>query len=177
MKYLTPFGLIIIFGVLGFNYYQKPQKVMDTSKCSMINSEMKFQKRFFPFDFKDYNTKELLTYFKGIVKVDSTEENNDGTKFKIYKFHDGNSSVNFFVKQKDNSEKYFYLEDSEIESNLLQFKNGVKIGMSKKEFCRITNFGNPVCDTLLIQEGDMVTSFYFIFLKSKLKKIQIKVSD
>jgi hypothetical protein len=177
MKYLIPFGLVIIFIVLGFNYYQKPQKVQNTSKCSIINNEMKFQKQFFPFDFKDYDTKELLTYFKGPVKVDSTEVNNEGTNFKTYKFHDRNSSVNFFVKPKDKSEKYFYLEDSEIESNLIQFKNGVKIGMSKNEFCRIANFGNPVCDTLLIQEGDMVTSFYFIFMKTKLKKIQIKVSD
>ncbi len=177
MKYLTLFCSVIALGFLGFTNFQEQQKNKKTSGCSVVNKEMVFQKKFFPFDFKDYNTKKILKYFKGGVKVDSVEKNIDGYISTIYKFYDGISVISFFAKPFDKSDRYFYLQDSKIETKFLQFKNGIKIGMNKNEFCNVANFKNAVCDTLLIQEGEMATNYYFIFKKNKLKTITIQVSE
>ncbi|TRZ64235.1 hypothetical protein D4R20_02995, partial [bacterium] len=165
MKYLTLFIIVIALGFLGFSSFQEQQKDKKKSKCSIVSKEMVFQEKFFPFGFKDYNTKELLKYFKSGVKVDSVEKNIDGYISTVYKFHDGVSSINFFAKPYDKSDRYFYIQDSKIETKLLPFRNGIKIGMSKTEFCRIANFNSALCDTFLIQEGEMATSYYFIFKK------------
>ena len=177
MKYLTLFCSVIALGFLGSGNSQQQQKNPHKSGCSIVNREMVFQKKFFPFEFKDYNTKKILKYFKSGVKVDSIEKNIDGYISTIYKFNDGISAITFFAKPFDKTDRYFYLQDSKIETKFLQFKNGIKIGMSKNEFCKIANFNSAVCDTFLIQEGEMATSYYFIFMKNKLKNITIRVSE
>jgi hypothetical protein len=177
MKYLTLFILVVAFGFFGFTNFQEQQKNKNKSRCSIVSKEMVFQEKFFPFGFKDYNTKELLKYFKNGVKVDSIEKNIDGYISTVYKFHDGTSVISFFAKPYDKSDRYFYIQDSKIETKLLHFKNGIKIGMSKTEFCKIIKFNSAICDTFLIQEGEMATSYYFIFTKNKLKKIKIQVSE
>ncbi len=177
MKYLTLLILVIALGFLGFTNFQEQQKNKKTSGCSIVNKEMVFQKFFFPFEFKDYNTKKILKYFKGGVKVDSIAKNIDGYISTIYKFHDGISAIHFFAKPYDKSDRYFYLQDSKIETKILQFKNGIRIGMSKNEFCKVANFNSALCDTFLIKEGEMATSYYFIFKKNKLKNITILVSE
>lgn len=177
MKYLTLFCSVIALGFLGFTNFQKQPKNQNPSGCSIVNNEMVFQKKFFPFDFSDYNTLKLLKYFKRGVKVDSIKKNIDGYITTEFKFYDGLSSIIFFVKPYDKSDRYFYLQDSKIETNFLQFKNGFKIGMSKSEFCKAANFSIAICDTFLIQEGKMATNYYFIFKKDKLKNIRIQVSE
>jgi hypothetical protein len=176
MKYLSLLGLVIVFGFSGSDSPQQ-QKNQKTSGCTIVNKETVFQKKLFPFDFKDYNTKKILKYFKKGVKVDSIEKNIDGYISSIYKFNDGTSSLNFFVKPFDKTDRYFYIQDSKIETRLIQFKNGIKIGMSKTEFCRVANFTSALCDTFQIQEGEMATSYYFIFKKDRLKNINIQVSE
>ena len=177
MKYLTLLIIVIALGFLGSGNSQQQQKNQKTSGCSIVNKEMVFQKKFFPFDFSDYNTLKLLKYFKRGVKVDSIKKNIDGYITTEFKFYDGLSSIIFFVKPYDKSDRYFYLQDSKIETNFLQFKNGFKIGMNKSEFCKAANFSSAICDTFLIQEGEMATSYYFIFKKNKLKNITIQVSE
>ena len=177
MKYLTLLIIVIALGFLGFSNSQQQQKNQKTSGCSIVNKEMVFQKKLFPFDFSDYNTLKLLNYFKRGVKVDSIKKNIDGYITTEFKFYDGLSSIIFFVKPYDKSDRYFYLQDSKIETKILQFKNGINIGMSKNEFCKVANFNSALCDTFLIQEGEMATSYYFIFKKNKLKNITIQVSE
>jgi hypothetical protein len=177
MKYFALFCSVIAFVFFGFTNFQDQQKNKKKPGCSMVTKEMVFQEKFFPFGFKDYNTKELLKYFKSGVKVDSIEKNVDGYISTVYKFHDGISSISFFAKPYDKADRYFYIQESKIETKLLQFKNGIKIGMNKTEFCKITNFNNALCDTFLIREGEMATSYYFIFMKNKLKKINVQVSE
>ncbi len=177
MKYLTLFCSVFMLCFLGFTNFQEQPKNKKTSGCSIVNREIVFQKKFFPFDFKDYNTKKILKYFKSGVKVDSIENNIEGYISTTYKFYDGISVVKFFAKPYDKSDNYFYIQDSKIETKILQFKNGIKIGMSKTEFCKIEDFNNPLCDTILIQEGELATSYYFIFKKNKLKTITIQVSE
>jgi hypothetical protein len=176
MKCLILFSLVIALGFLGYGF-QMPQNNQNSTGCSIVSNEMVFQNKFFPFEFKDYNTKRMLKYFKGGVKVDSIEKNIDGYISTEYKFHDDVSAINFFVKPFDKSDRYFYLQDSKIETNILQFKNGLKIGMSKNDFCKVANFSSASCDTFLIQEGKMATNYFFIFKKNKLKQIKVQAPE
>jgi hypothetical protein len=176
MKYTILFCFIVCFGFSGSDSQQQQEK-KKIPGCSIVSEEVIFQKKFFPFDFKDYNTRKVLKYFKSGVKVDSVEKNIEGYVSTIYKFHDAASEVNFFVKPFDKSDRYFYIQDSNIETKLLPFKNSIKIGMTKTEFCRVAGFTTALCDTFMIREGEMATSYYFIFKKDKLKIIKIQVSE
>lgn len=168
--------LILLLFIATFSCQNVSQRESNSSchpaKCKIYNEDQAFQDQFFPFDFKEYQTLKLSGYFSRSTKVDSAEINNQGYISHIYNFSDGKSNVNFFVKTYDTTDLWFYLNTSTIQSNIMNFKNGIKIGMLKSDFNKVLKT-DCQCDTFLIEEGDMAISFYFIFEDNHLQKIDI----
>lgn len=148
------------------------ESLCDIIKCEIYYEDDNnlFENQFFPFDFKIYNTSELLNYFSKDTKVDSLKIIDQGYISYIYDFADEKSNVRFFVKP---GYIWFYINSSTIKSNILPFKNGVKIGMSKSDFNK-TLKTECQCDTFSIHDDSgHINSYYFIFKDNCLEKIDI----
>jgi hypothetical protein len=159
------------------NSVTSSDKFLTTNNCLIVNETENFKTEFFPFDFSSYNTGKLRSYFNASVTVDSVESSNEGYISWIYTFRDNTSKISFFVKKGDTEDKYFYLEQSSIKSDLLKTKNGIRINISRNDFFNTIKISPSICDTFTIQEGDMATYYRFIFDKDKLKTIEIKPSE
>jgi hypothetical protein len=143
------------------------------NNCVITNENQKLRGELFPFDFKGYRTAKLRKYFSENVTVDSTRYNNEGTTYTIYQFKEGSSSISFFVKPNEGKEPWFYLEESSIDNNLINFKNGIRIGMPRSEVYKALGIKENTCDTLHFEEGDLFTYYDFIFKSNRLTKINI----
>lgn len=145
----------------------------DSVICNIYNIEHVFQDSIFPFSFKGFKMNEVKKHFKPDVVVESLEFNNEGYISKIYRFKDKLSEINLFVKVNDGPDAWFYLESSKIQSDILTFRNGIKIGMGRSDFFKSINMPVQPCDTFLIREGDMAMYFYCIFKDNQLELIDI----
>lgn len=140
--------------------------------CVITNEEQKLRGELFPFEFKDFSVDKIRNYFSKDITIDSTTYNNEGTRFTIYTFKDATSAISFFVKPKEEV-SWFYLEESRIEDNIINFKNGVRIGMKRDDVNNALGLKLNDCDTLHFQEGDLFTYYDFIFKNDTLVKIHI----
>jgi len=172
LGYLIIFGLMTNASCQSSNNKIKEQSTDTKEKCSIYNESEIFENAFLPFESKKYNTKNLLQYFVEGVVVDSVDTNQDGFESGTYIFTDGKSKISFFVKSKMTDE-WFYLYSSSIKTNLLKTKSGIEINMTKDEFYKKMNLAPRSCDTLEISEGLEGNSYYFIFEKELLKRIDI----
>lgn len=151
--------------------------VKDSVICNIYNPQSSFQDSTFPFSFKGFKINEVKKYFKTDVTIDSIEFNNEGYISKIYKFKDHLSEINLFVNINDGPDAWFYLENSQIKSDILTLRNGIKIGMNRTDFFKSINMTVQPCDTFLIREGDMAMYFYCIFKDNQLKLIDIEAPE
>ncbi len=148
-----------------------------TENCLFTNEEEKLKSELFPFTFKSYSTNTLMKFFDKNTMVDSIKKSKEGSDYMIYTFKNGSSHISFFVKPPDGSDTWFYLDNGSIDNNFIALKNGLKIGMERKEVTRILNIKAITCDTLHVQEGDLFTYYDFIFKNDKLDKIEIMFSE
>jgi hypothetical protein len=140
--------------------------------CKIYHDSDTLKSYLFPFKLVGYNTKRLLKYFIPGTRVDSIERNNEGFITRDYTFQNGNSSLSFFVKINHlDGDNYFYINNARIKSPLL--KSDIEINMSRNDFFRSINSKVSECDTLFIEEGDVTTSYSFIFSDNKLIQIDI----
>ena len=153
-----------------------PNKTINS--CLISYESDVFKTNFFPFDFENFNTRNLLKYFTISVIVDSIETNSEGYITRDYTFSDKDSKISLFVKiNNTNGDNYFYLNKSTIKTDLIKFKNDIRINMSRHDFFKAIKSTWAECDTVTIKEGDMITYYYFIFEDDKLKTIQIVPAD
>lgn len=152
------------------------KNTLANTACLYENESVTFLNEFFPFEFTNYNTKKLLSYFDESVKVDSVETNNSGYISRVYKFSNHRSEISFFVKIND-PEPYFYQFGATIKNDFLKTRNGIKIDMSRADFFKAVDKPILQCDTFTIQEGEMATFYQFIFKRDKLKTIHILQSE
>jgi hypothetical protein len=126
---------------------QQPRKPIN-GLCE-ITYKKDFEKDFILHNDLTYNIKKEVNINKSIVKIDSgydLNSLNDSIKYFIIKDNQSKLVVVQFGYQKKN---YRYdIVDLEISSNLIEFKNGLKINMKKSDFFEMFNYA--------VQEADMV---------------------
>ena len=128
-----------------------------------IESEFEyFKNEFFPFDFKNYSTTNLMQYFYQGVVVDSiiVSENVDlgVSPHTIYTYKLEDSYISFLVK--DDSE-FFYLLNADIKKDLFKSRNDVGIGISGNDFYRKIKTRYRDIKRFCISEGGITYQFDF----------------
>jgi len=147
----------------------------DNNKCKVRTFEQFYQETIFPFTFKDFNSFRLKKYFNSKVRVDSVDNNNQGYITRTYTFSDNTSYVKFLVKPYEKTDTYYYFPDSYIKSDIIRFKNNIRIGMSQVDFFKAIKTNYCDCETFLIEEGDLAISYFVHFKEKKLISIAIVV--
>lgn len=141
--------------------------------CCIVYVDTKFQKKFFPFSFKGFNSKEILKYFNINVVVDSlVKEDQPGFKYHSFIFKDSVSEIHFFVKSFE-KDKWFYLDGGKIESNFLNTQSEIVIGMGKTDFFKKIDHPFVNCDIFRIYDGEGSVDYDFTFRNDKLIRIMI----
>jgi len=154
---------------LALNEESKPT-LKPTCNYSAENDTLK--QALFPFSFKNFYTQKMLKFFSNGTKVDSSKLEYAGKdyEYRIYTFKKDNSFISFQVKPKS---EWFYIQECAIQNDILNFKNGLKIGMNKTEVSNILNIQKIKCDTIKYDLGELSTYYDFIFKNEKLEKINI----
>jgi hypothetical protein len=186
MRYLN--GLLVIMIVMVFASCQSRQikkaaqmnemrenVFKNHDRCQISRESEILDSLYFPFRLKGLSAKRILKYFSDDTTCDSIDIDKSGYSSCFYTFSDGKSTVTLYLKSRENDEMYLY--NSSIKSNFLKTNSSIKMEMSRSEFYKAVdlNFGN--CDTVLINEGWVGNSYYFIFRSDKLSAIEIRAQQ
>ncbi|MBK0384543.1 hypothetical protein I5M32_16405 [Pedobacter sp. SD-b] len=161
------------------NYQEKITLALNEEKkptieqsCNYSSEKDTLKQALFPFSFKNFETQKMLKFFSVGTKVDSSklEFAGEDYEYRIYTFKKENSFISFQVKPKS---EWFYIQECVIQNDILNFKNGLKIGMNKNEISNILNIQKPNCDTIKFDLGELSTYYDFIFKNAKLEKVTI----
>lgn len=143
-------------------------------ECEIGFLDESFKSTYYPFNFENFNSQKILSHFDKSVTIDSIEKlGYDDYKYRIYRFKDSSSYIEFMVKSYEPNAKWFYIEKGEIQSNLFNSKNGVSIGMSRADFAKVLGIKDFYCDTFKISDGELATNYSFYFVDNNLKRIEI----
>ena len=140
--------------------------------CNYSDENDYLKDHLFPFIYKNYETKIILKYFAEGTAIDSSKLKYPGEEYeyRIYTFRKEDSFISFQVKTKN---EWFYIHECSINNDLLNFKNNIKIGMTKNQISNILKIASSNCDTIKFDLGEMSTYYDFVFKKGKLEKINI----
>jgi hypothetical protein len=143
----------------------------DTCWIGYVNDSFKLM--LYDFDFKGFDPDKMIEHFSTNAKVENiTLEDVPGYPYHLYRFYDSLSRFEFLVKSFDSSE-YYFIDRAQLISNLVDFKNGITIGMIKSDFKNAMNIENNICDTFRISDGELPSDYDFIFVNDTLDKILI----
>ena len=155
---------------------EEENKTIQKPNCNYSSEEDTLKQVLFPFQFKNFDTQTILKYFSNGTKADSSklEYAGEDYEYRIYTFKKDNSFISFLVKPKN---EWFYIHECSIENDLFNFKNGIKIGMDKKQVSKILKLQSINCDTLKFDLGELSTYYDFIFKNDNLQKFNIIVDE
>jgi hypothetical protein len=146
-------------------------KVSDSCMFGYLDDSLKIM--LYDFDLVGFNSQLISRSFDKDAKLDSiTLEDVPGYPYHLYRFYDSISRFDLLVKS-FGSEDYFYIDRAQLFSNLVRFKNGVNIGMTKDGFSDAMKYDFEICDTFRIYDGELSTDYDFIFVNDTLDKILI----
>jgi hypothetical protein len=161
---------------------QSNEKVTSTNDSKKTKIEIRrlndtTESILFPFKFKEYNTERLKKYFILNIHIDSVDKQFEGFTSRTYKFYDNQSFMTFFVKPNDKEDLYFYLTSGSFGKDFIKLKEGFDFEMDIKNCFHKLGLNYSICDTLCLVEGDMATTFTFIFKESKLSRIDVETEQ
>lgn len=174
-KYL--FGIVIIYLVVNLascNQNSK-KKLYGAENCSIENDERVFENDLYPFKKTQYKTSDFISYFKQGVKIDSGfNKNSNGDSVLYYKYYDDSS--HFIVSLHNYSKKKldFNIAIFSINSSLIDFENGIKYAMRKKDFFNAVNYEEVCCDTFDIHDRSKGYFFRFVFENDTLMHMSLR---
>jgi hypothetical protein len=170
-------SIVIVFLAMCACHEHKRNFIDNLSKCvsSDSNSTAYYDSLIYSFN---TNSIDYETINKAIIngaRIDTFRFiNHDNEQDRILKISDIKSEMKFYWSKKDSANKGYSLFEYSISSNLIRFKNGIYIGMSKKEFFKKLNVTFSDCDSFLLH-GNSYFYHFFIFKDNQLKTIERKM--
>jgi hypothetical protein len=129
---------------------------------------------FYLFDTSEFKIGILTKYFKEGIRMDSAYDKMiNGDTIITYIFKDENSKVVFSLFNLSKGRRSFDVAYLQIRSDLMVFKNGIKINMSRSDFFNTLGIKKTDCDTFDINLDQKSSGRYFrfVFSDEKLKSI------
>ncbi len=129
---------------------------------------------FYSFDTAEFKISILLKYFREGIKMDSAYDILvNGDTLVTYTLKDDNSKVVFSLFNLSKGKRNFDVAYLQIRSDLMVFKNGIKINMSRSDFFNTVGIKKTDCDTFDIDLDQKLSGRYFrfVFSDEKLKSI------
>jgi hypothetical protein len=169
LKLLLIGSLITI--AVGCKHTKKPfmQRIDECTYDGRMN-----ENTFYLFDTSEFKIIALLKYFREGIKMDSAYDKFiNGDTIVTYTFKDDNSKVVFSLFNLSKGRRNFDVSYLQIRSDLMVFKNGIKINMSRSDFFNTLGIKKTDCDTFDIDLGQKLSGRYFrfVFSDEKLKSI------
>jgi hypothetical protein len=169
LKFLLIGSLITI--AIGCQHTKRPfmQKIDECTYDGRLN-----ENTFYLFDTSEFKIGILPKYFKEGIGMDSAYDKMiNGDTIVTYTFKDENSKVIFSLFNLSKGRRNFDVTYLQIRSDLMFFKNGIKINMSRSDFYNTLGIKKTDCDTFDIDLDPKFNGCYFrfVFSDEKLKSI------
>jgi len=165
---------LLILIILGCKYTKKPfiQRIPECTYDGRMN-----EYTFYPFDTTKFSRSIVDACFKKGVEIDSMYSKLfKGDSVLYYTYKDDISKVVLSLYNLSKGQRNFDVACLELRSNILVFKNGIRINMSRSDFFKTLGIQETDCDTFEISLDQEYSGkyFWFVFVDDKLSSISKK---
>jgi len=166
---------IIIFLITGcYHYIYDKKMVIEDDKCFFQDTLGIIETNLYPFDISHLDLRALYNRCcKGTI-IDTTVLTITEKRCLICSMTNNNSKIEIYRNEYEKGIYDYFVDDYKITSNLFGVKNGIAIGMRKKDFLKKIGV-NPLldCDILLVEvKYRYGYSYRFIFKHQQLESIE-----
>jgi hypothetical protein len=164
--------------IIMISCHSKSKRFVDRlSDCAYDDKKAEIEKALYPFDINDSDSKLILENCYTGVKLDSTMDvRNDNEANMIFSLSDKTSAIKYYhMSYKIGAKKDLKLYEYSITTNIIRFKNGIRIGMQRDDFFEKINRSIVDCDTFSIDLGLTGFYYYFVFRNDSLIRIERKM--
>jgi hypothetical protein len=154
----------------------KSKRLVDSlNQCSFNDFYGNFEKELYPFDINKFDENLIsANCYKGVVIDSIVRFAKDSGFNRIFFLTDKTSIIKWNpISSGNKNQKNVFLTDYSITTNLIRYKNGIRIGMLRHDFFDKIKRHYSDCNTFTI---DMVLcNYYFIFRNDSLVRIERKI--
>lgn len=152
----------------------KPQRFIDRlNECAYDDKKCKIENDLYPFNINNSSNRLILDNCYDGVVIDSLINivNKKDTDL-IFSLTDKISEIKYYqMFYKTGDKKDLKLYEYSISTNIIKFKNGIKIGMERDDFFNKISRDYVDCDTFEISLGLTGFYYYFVFRDDSLIRI------
>jgi len=170
--------LIMLLTILVIGCHSKSKRFVDRiNDCVYDDKEGKIEKTLYPFDINNSDRRLILdNCYSGVVLDSVMDIKNKKDTNLIFSLTDKTSVIKYYqMLYKIGAKKDLKLYQYSITTNIIKFKNGVRIGMQRNDFFNKIQRDYADCDTFEISLGLSGFYYHFVFRNDSLIKIDRKM--
>ena len=167
-KYIIPFlAIVLLFVICNYpdNGIEKYKRLQDCPGYLIKDTLGLIDNYLYPADLDQLNAKKILALcFEG-TKIDSSLEVLGKVTIQTYTIAYKGSEMHLDHFKSNDGKCHFNIGLYTLTSNIFNIKNGITIGMTKKDFLKKLNIKDADCEMFTVDLDDRSICYYRIYFR------------